>query len=472
MTDPAEYIANGKIIIDSDPQGAQIFINGDYTGKVTPDSILLLESGLYRTKLRLNPYLDIEDSITVDETGLTLIFKSFFEDLRNYGKIVCLSEPTGVELFINDSSTGQSSPHTFDLLWPGYYKVVCTYPDYRDQKILLFIHGGESKTICFTPQDTSQCVDYNPSNSDFPSFNTTCVAIDNDNFKWIGLPGTGLVKYNEVSVTKYNMHNSEIPSNYVNCITIDNRDRIWVGTQRGILIIDENKNWTIYTPDNSDMPNDFINDIKIDSKGIAWIAAADPIGGRYLLKFDGTSWNSYECPPERLIICLAIDNLERLWVGLDQGLRIFENEEWTFPDGYYSAQYMVRKYATESIALDIDGRMWMGFGNPGNGRGDLFYYDGAAFNLFELPEKTVSHIYMSESGNKWISCLGKTPTFDIDPLRPILIKIDANDNIIPFSMESTKMTSGLLRWSTAQSNGDLWIASRDKGLIKFKGANL
>lgn len=131
---------------------------------------------------------------------------------------------------------------------------------------------------------------------------------------------------NDTEVVEYNSFNSELPNDYVNCIASDNSNRIWIGTAHGLAIID-NGVWTLYTIDNSDIPHDAITSIGFDSQGNAWIGASDPRVAQMLLKFDGTTWFSY--PAGNSVISVCVDNDDRVWVGLNQGFRLFSNETWT-----------------------------------------------------------------------------------------------------------------------------------------------
>lgn len=48
--------AKGKLFVNSDPTGARIFLNGEYTGKVTPYLFASIEAGKYDLELRLPRY--------------------------------------------------------------------------------------------------------------------------------------------------------------------------------------------------------------------------------------------------------------------------------------------------------------------------------------------------------------------------------------------------------------------------------
>ncbi|OGU54817.1 MAG: hypothetical protein A2V66_06950 [Ignavibacteria bacterium RBG_13_36_8] len=471
-TPPDNSVYNGKILFDSNPQGAQIFLNGDNTGKTTPDSIAYLEPGIYSTTYRLSPYLDIVDTVEVEEGNPTFFYKNFFEDSRNFGELMCYSEPSGALISINDSSTGLYTPALLELLWPGIHKVTCSYPEHRNAIKYITVYGGESKTASFYPQDTSICVDYNYSNSEFPAVHTSCVAVDHNNVIWIGNYPGGIVKIENGIWSFLNPSNSNLVDNSITCIEVDNQNNKWFGTSTGVVRIDADNNMAIFTHvGNSQFDN--IMAINCDNDGNTWIASTNYNTRRKLWKYDGTNWTDWDFPTGRVIVSLETDLEDRLWIGRDQGLVVFENGEYVTPPGNYTeSDAMIKTYSIESIAVDELGLIWIGTGSPLSGPGGLFIFDGVNYNQITLPRNYISHINIDYNGNKWISCHGKYPNATITNTTPVLIKINPEYNITSYTIESTKIASGLLKWSATETNGNVWIASRDKGIIKFKVANL
>ena len=465
-------IYGSNIIVNSNPQGAEIFINGDNTGKFTPDSIIHLEQGEYNIKVRLYPYLDIIDSFFVEDNSTKKFTADFYSDTRNFGSITIDSDPTGALIFLSDSCLNQTTPYTIPQLWPGLYSIGCIYPVHRQKNTYVLVRGGEHKSTFLTLQDTSVFVDYREGNSNFPYTSTICIEVDSKNNKWVGTAGNGLVKYNENEAVVYNSANSELPDDNINCISIDNSNRVWVGTSHGLVIID-NGVWSVYTVDNSDIPHDAIAAITFDVHGNSWIGASDPRIAQLLVKFDGTNWYSYPAPNS--IISLCVDNEDRVWVGLSQSVLLFVNGTWeTIVTGLnYNA--LLAERSVESIAKDIDGRIWICAGSKVKGPypipGGLIVYENNSFRVIDLPEKIVSHIHINNKGTKWVSCFGKYPVNNLSDNRIILMKIDINENITGYT-RGDNLPGTLLRNSSSASNGDLWIASRDRGIIKFKRANL
>ncbi|MFC2133058.1 two-component regulator propeller domain-containing protein [Bacteroidota bacterium] len=474
-TTPADPpVSTGKIVFNSEPQGAEIFVNEDNTARFTPDSVVFLEPGKYHITMRLYPYLDIEDSVIVQNDSSTIVIADFFGDTRNFGSITVNSIPTNAQIYLRDSLLDVRTPAVFNQLWPGLYNIACTFPEHRKKQSYVLIRGGESKSTTVVMQDTSIFVDYIPSNSDFPSIQSLCIAIDQNNTKWVGLSGTGLVRFRETSTVKYNSSNSELPNNFVSCIVVDDQNNKWIGTHKGLVIIDNNNNWRVFTTENSNIPHDHITAIAFDSENNVWIGATDPIVAQLLLKFDGTEWSSYNAG--NIITALAVDHSDRIWVGRNNGFLILENGNWINIVPGLPPTHHLRGNPIESIAVDYDGNVWVVAGGISRGfsytPGGLYVFINDIHSQIDLPENLISHIHISPDGNKWISCLGRYPLDFIEDTRIILMKLDNMGNLTSYSKANCDLPAAMLRASDSQSNGDLWIATRDKGIVKYKGANL
>ena len=64
--------------------------------------------------------------------------------------------------------------------------------------------------------------------------------------------------------TIYDTDNSGLPDNYVRCIAIDNNNNKWIGTDVGLCMFN-GTNWTVYNTSNSGLPDNDINCIAIDN---------------------------------------------------------------------------------------------------------------------------------------------------------------------------------------------------------------
>ncbi len=73
----ANFIENGNILVESDPEGANIFLNNNFIGEQTPFTIENLPAGNYNITLRLEDFADTTISASV-ESGLTTNLGSIY----------------------------------------------------------------------------------------------------------------------------------------------------------------------------------------------------------------------------------------------------------------------------------------------------------------------------------------------------------------------------------------------------------
>jgi hypothetical protein len=104
-TNPPAITQQGSIFINSDPNGAEIWLNGQNTGKVTPDSITALDPDNYQVTLKLGSFSDTSFTVSVVADLQTTKFISFPLDISSFGpKIIyetagtTTSQPSGLDL--------------------------------------------------------------------------------------------------------------------------------------------------------------------------------------------------------------------------------------------------------------------------------------------------------------------------------------------------------------------------------------
>ncbi len=106
-TAPIPVDETGNIFVESTPAGAEIWLDGTNTGKVTPDSLTDLDEGTYDVTLKLENYSDTTVSIivTADQTAsktVTLtsdLFLSSFGPVRIYETAgTGVNQPSGLDL--------------------------------------------------------------------------------------------------------------------------------------------------------------------------------------------------------------------------------------------------------------------------------------------------------------------------------------------------------------------------------------
>ena len=106
--DPVTSTEPGNIFVTSNPAGAQIWLDGDNTSQVTPDTVKDLDAAVYTVTLKLTDYNDTTFSVTV-ESGQTVvpipivlasnIMTTLYGPVRIYETAgTAANEPSGLDL--------------------------------------------------------------------------------------------------------------------------------------------------------------------------------------------------------------------------------------------------------------------------------------------------------------------------------------------------------------------------------------
>lgn len=111
--------AHGELRIDGGPDGAQIRINGEPVGRV-PWSAPQKASGDYLVTVEAPCHAPFEKRVTVRDGQRTQIRPQLKPIC---GALTVQSTPTGAAIFINDTPTGEVTPHTFVDQQPGVVRL-------------------------------------------------------------------------------------------------------------------------------------------------------------------------------------------------------------------------------------------------------------------------------------------------------------------------------------------------------------
>jgi len=113
------------VLVRSDPQGADIFIDGFPTGLATPSLIRNLSPGRHRVMVSAPGYLPQDVEITqvdLPGEGPDQVVDVFLETYA-HGALTVETTPPGAKILLFQRDTGQMTPHTFPYLKVGTYDV-------------------------------------------------------------------------------------------------------------------------------------------------------------------------------------------------------------------------------------------------------------------------------------------------------------------------------------------------------------
>lgn len=130
------------ISIFSDPVGAEIYLDGENTGKVTPDSLDELLGGNYNIELKYEEFKDTAFAIQIGENQ-NVSYDIFMKEIDPAGSITLRSDPSGAEIFLDGENTGQKTPAEFSDLERGIYQFALKLDLYDDSEFQISLDKDE-----------------------------------------------------------------------------------------------------------------------------------------------------------------------------------------------------------------------------------------------------------------------------------------------------------------------------------------
>lgn len=122
--------SNRKIVLDSYPSGAKIFLNNVNTNKITPDSLLNLDYGSHTIKFELANHYDTLFSISVENENRLVYSIEMWP--TNTGNLVITSTPPAAQIFLDNLFMNKITPDTLKYISAGPHTITLrkeTLPD-------------------------------------------------------------------------------------------------------------------------------------------------------------------------------------------------------------------------------------------------------------------------------------------------------------------------------------------------------
>jgi hypothetical protein len=134
---PANESTSCHVYLDSDPEGALIYVNDTYSGKITPYTLDVRKGDSRTVRFELDGYspsviqflalnsTNVRESLytPVHSTKNRLIEEPYDPDGTRYGGLYIYSRPRSAAISINGIATGKTTPAVFMGLEPGLYTV-------------------------------------------------------------------------------------------------------------------------------------------------------------------------------------------------------------------------------------------------------------------------------------------------------------------------------------------------------------
>ena len=133
----------GVLLIETDPPGAAIFLNGRYVG-ITPRNIGGQREGEYALELTKDGFVPIRMKVRI-EAGET---KRISQKLLRFGRVQVDSTPQGAKVILDGKETGRFTPTTLELS-PGRYRIGVSLPGEPEREREVLVEPGSSIKLSF-----------------------------------------------------------------------------------------------------------------------------------------------------------------------------------------------------------------------------------------------------------------------------------------------------------------------------------
>ncbi|MCI5055992.1 MAG: hypothetical protein MRY83_07770, partial [Flavobacteriales bacterium] len=265
----------------------------------------------------------------------------------------------------------------------------------------------------------------------------------------------GVIFFDGVNVEHLD-YDQGLSDNLVHDVIEDDSGKVWVATNNGLSVIDRSSDSVkIFTKDNG-LSDNVINKVLLDSN-ILWIATNNGltkyVDGRFLPNFYRNQIGNNQ------ITDIILDTRGNFWIASESGVFCIENYRSKY---FKKSKTYLSDVHIAKLLEDSKGNIW--FGGYGTGlyclrNGEMLHYTTENVGLLS------SYVgAMMEDGdeNIWVGALsGGGMKFSI--------KNFASDTIIRISQvyqQFRNIQSGLL-----DEEGNLWIGTYGKGLVRFDNRN-
>ena len=132
----------GSIDISSDPSGAKVYLDGNYTGETTPANISKVALGNHTIKLTKFGYFNATENVSVS-VGRT---PPVDVNLTGYGSLSIDSDPYGARVYLDGNYTGVT-PLYLDKLDEGNHSIRLTKRSYKDVTQEIHVSAGNTISV-------------------------------------------------------------------------------------------------------------------------------------------------------------------------------------------------------------------------------------------------------------------------------------------------------------------------------------
>lgn len=131
------------IVVSTEPMGASIFLNGNNTGKSTPDTVIVID-GTHKITLKRNEFNDTILTLHVVRNEVKILNK--INLVLTPGKLIINSSPSGAEIIVHGTNIISTTPDTLSL-YKGTYQLTLRKTPYKDTTLSVKIENNQSTNL-------------------------------------------------------------------------------------------------------------------------------------------------------------------------------------------------------------------------------------------------------------------------------------------------------------------------------------
>ncbi len=143
---PTEY---GSLYVETQPSGANVFIDGDKSG-TSPLNTPNLTAGEHKIKASLKYFEDATDTVQINKDEVS---KKRLILTRGKGKVTVFTKPSKAEIYLDNKKTTELSPLTIPDIAAGWHKIKVVKTRFYEQEKAVEIMPGEAIKLDLTLEE-------------------------------------------------------------------------------------------------------------------------------------------------------------------------------------------------------------------------------------------------------------------------------------------------------------------------------
>lgn len=224
--------------------------------------------------------------------------------------------------------------------------------------------GSDGEGLVSINTSTNKRTRFSVMNSDIPINLIISSFLDSKNRIWFGTYGGGAFYRENNSFVNLNIKNQRIAGliKDIRSIEEDAAGNIWLGTiDKGLFCYDPKGNIEHYTIDNTSLPTNSITDLHCNFNQYLYIGTSSGLcimntQTRMLSVLKSNNKGTQQLP-DKLINCIYRDSLNRLWIGNQHGLYVFDSAQDSI--FHFTTENGISHNFIRGIAEDQNRNIWI-----------------------------------------------------------------------------------------------------------------